>query len=89
MTKLVELIIIAQNIPYIEPQSENMDHWSSDELVFKSIYIALNNPVQIKAGLHICNQFPPLKLIYKSILNQYIKYFSNIQQQQSLQSANL
>ena len=87
MAKLVELIIIAQNIPYIEPQSENMDDWSSDELVFKSIYIALNNPVQIKAGLHICNQFPPLKLIYKSILNQYIKYFSN--RQQSLQSANL
>jgi|UniRef100_A0A6C0CXV8 hypothetical protein len=87
MAKLVELIIIAQNIPYIEPQSENMDEWTSDELVFKSIYIALNNPVQIKAGLHICNQFPPLKLIYKSILNQYIKYFSN--RQQSLQSANL
>jgi hypothetical protein len=87
MAKLVELIIIAQNIPYIEPQSENMDDWSSDELVFKSIYIALNNPVQIKAGLHICNQFPPLKLIYKSILNQYIRYFSNLQQ--SLQSANL
>lgn len=56
MTKLAELIIIAQNIPYIEPQSENMDEWSSDELVFKSIYIALSNPVQIKAGLHICNQ---------------------------------
>ena len=87
MAKLVELIIIAQNIPYIEPQSENMDEWTSDELVFKSIYIALNNPVQIKACLHICNQFPPLKLIYKSILNQYIKYFSN--RQQSLQSANL
>ena len=87
MTKLVELIIIAQNIPYIEPQSENMDEWSSDELVFKSIQIALNNPVQIKAGLHICDQFPPLKLIYKSILNQYIRYFSNLQQ--SLNSANL
>lgn len=87
MTKLPELIIIAQNITYIEPQLTNMDEWSSDELVFKSIYIALNNPVQIKAGLHICNQFPPLKLIYKSILNQYIRYFSN--RQQSIQSANL
>lgn len=87
MAKLLELIIIAQNIPYIEPQSENIDDWTSDELVFKSIYIALNNPVQIKAGLHICNQFSPLKLIYKSILNQYIRYFSN--RQQSIQSANL
>lgn len=78
MTKLVELILIAQNIPYVEPNSQTIDNWTSDELVFKSIHIALNNPVQIKAGLHICDQFPPLKLVYKSILNQYIKYFSNL-----------
>lgn len=87
MTKLAELIIIAQNITYIEPNSTNMDEWSSDELVFKSIQIALNNPVQIKAGLHICDQFPPLKLIYKSILNQYIKYFT--QKNMSLNSVSL
>jgi hypothetical protein len=87
MTKLAELIIIAQNIPYVDPTSTNMDEWSSDELVFKSIQIALNNPVQIKAGLHICDQFPPLKLIYKSILNQYIKYFNA--RQQSLKCASL
>ena len=87
MTKLAELIIIAQNIPYVEPSSLNMEQWTSDELDFKSIHIALHNPVQIKAGLHICDQFPPLKLIYKSILNQYIKYFNA--RQQSLNSANL
>lgn len=87
MTKLIELIIIAQNINYIEPQSLNMDEWSSDELVFKSIHMALNNPIQIKAGLHFCQQFPPLKLIYKNILNQYIKYFT--QRNESLNSNNL
>jgi len=87
MTKLAELIIIAQNIPYIEPSSSNMEQWTSDELVFKCIDIALHNPVQIKAGLYVCEQFPPLKLIYKSILNQYIKYFTA--RQQSLNCASL
>lgn len=87
MTKLLELIIIAQNTPYIAPNSENVEDWTSDELVFKSIQLALNSPVQIKAGLHICDQFPPLKLIYKSILNQYIKHFTL--RQQSLNSATL
>jgi len=35
----------------------------------------LNNEVQIKAGLYICSLFPPLKLVYKSILRGYIVYF--------------
>lgn len=37
MTKLEELIILAQNIPYIEPISQKLDEWSSDELIYKSI----------------------------------------------------
>lgn len=85
MTKLIELVIIAQNINYIEPQSTNSDEWSLDELTFKAIKMALDNPLQIKAGLAICDQFPPLKLIYKSILNQYIKYYTKLNQ--SLNSA--
>jgi hypothetical protein len=78
MVKLEELIIIAQNINYIEPTSTNIDEWNNDELVYKSIQIALQNVVQIKAGLYICNMFPQLKLIYKSILSSYIKYFNKL-----------
>ena len=76
MTKLEEMIIIAQNIPYIEPTSTNIDEWTSMELLHKSIHIALQNNIQIRAGLYICNQFPPLKIIYKSILSGYIKQFT-------------
>jgi hypothetical protein len=85
--KLVELIAYAKTINYVEPSCENSDEWSHDELVFKSIKIALDSDIQIKAGLHICNQFPPLKIIYKSILRQYINYFTslNLQQQQQHQ----
>jgi hypothetical protein len=87
MTKLIELVVIAQNITYIAPTNPDIEQWSSNELLFECIHIALHNPVQIKAGLHICDQFPPLKLIYKSILNQYIKYFNA--RQQSLNSGSL
>jgi len=87
MTKLIELVVIAQNIPYITPTNPDIEQWSSNELLYECIHIALHNPIQIKAGLHICDQFPPLKLIYKSILNQYIKHFS--QKQQSILSASL
>ena len=76
--KLIELIVYAKTINYIEPSSQNSDEWSHDELVFKSIKIALDNDIQIKAAIHICNQFPPLKIIYKSILRQYIDYFTSL-----------
>jgi hypothetical protein len=79
MTKLEDLIIIAQNTPYIEPTIENIDEWSSEELLYKSINIALHNVIQIKAALYICSIFPPIKLIYKSILNGYIKHFTTTQ----------
>ena len=78
MTKLEELMIIAQNIPYIEPSSQNSDEWTSDELIYKSIHISLHNEIQIRAGLHMCNKFPPLKLVYKHILSGYIKFFKDL-----------
>jgi len=78
MTKLVELIAIAENIPYIAPINPNIDDWTSDELLYESIHIALVNRVQIRSALNICNTFPPLKLVYKSILTQYIRYFTDI-----------
>ena len=78
MTKLEEMIILAQHISYREPTNTNIDEWTSMELIHKSIHIALQNNIQIRAGLYMCNQFPPLKLIYKSILSGYIKHFTNL-----------
>ena len=78
MTKLIDLISIAENIPYFAPENPNIDEWTSDELLYESIHIALVNGVQIRSALNICNTFPPLKLIYKSILSRYIKYFTDM-----------
>ena len=78
MTKLVDMISIAYNIRYTAPSNPNVDEWTSDELLYKSIHIALVNDIQIRSALNICETFPPLKLIYKSILSKYIKYFTNL-----------
>lgn len=85
MVNLVEMIQHAQSIPYISPNSENIDNWTNEEVLYKSIEIALHNQIQIKAGLYITSVFPPLKLIYKSILKQYINHFTklNIERQNS------
>jgi hypothetical protein len=85
MAKLVDLIAIAQNIPYIVPSNQNVDDWNSDELLYESIHIALVNGIQIRAALNICNTFPPLKLIYKSILSRYIKHFNEMYNQSQIQ----
>ena len=76
MTKLVDMIAIAYTVHYIAPSNSNVDDWTSDELLYKSIHIALINDIQIRSALNICETFPPLKLIYKSILSKYINYFT-------------
>ena len=76
MTKLVDMIAFAYTVHYVAPSNPNADEWTSDELLYKSINIALLNNIQIRTALNICETFPPLKLIYKSILTKYIKYFT-------------
>ena len=76
MTKLVDMIAIAYTVHYTDPLNPNVDEWTSDELLYKSINVALVNDVQIRSALNICETFPPLKLIYKSILAKYIKHFT-------------
>jgi hypothetical protein len=76
MTKLVDMIAFARTIQYREPRNSIVDEWTSDELLYKSIHIALVNDIQIRSALNICESFPPLKFIYKSILTKYIKHFT-------------
>jgi len=76
MTKLVDMIALAYTVHYVAPSNPNVDEWTSDDLLYKSIHIALVNDIQIRSALNICETFPPLKLIYKSILTKYIKHFT-------------
>ena len=85
MTKLVDMIALAYMVHYVAPSNPNVDEWTSDDLLYKSIHIALVNDIQIRSALNICEIFPPLKLIYKSILSRYIKYFTNLDTELEIQ----
>ena len=85
MTKLVDMIAFAYTVHYVAPSNPNVDEWTSDDLLYKSIHIALVNDIQIRSALNICDTFPPLKLIYKSILTKYIKHFTNLDTELEIQ----
>jgi hypothetical protein len=81
MTKLVEMVAIAEQIPYIPPTNTNVDEWTNDEMLYESIHIGLVNSIQVRTALNMCNTYPPLKLIGKSILRKYIKHFIDLYNQ--------
>ncbi len=73
---LDELIIFAKTINYIPP-NKGIEQWSDEECSFGSLAIALQNPVQIRSFKGICKMLPPLTLIFKQRLKNYIKMFIN------------
>ena len=81
MSKLVEMIAIAEKIPYIPPTNSNEDEWTKEEMLYESIHISLVNKIQVRTALNMCNTYPPLKLIGKSILRKYIKHFLGLYNQ--------
>ena len=85
MTKLVDMIALAYTVHYVAPSNPNVDEWTSDDLLYKWIHIALVNAIQIRSALNICDTFPPLKLIYKSNLTRYIKHFTNLDTEMEIQ----
>jgi len=81
---LDELICFAKSVEYKEPDKP-LEEWTDDECSFGSLSIALKNPVQIKSFKGICNMLPPLTLIFKQRLKNYIKmFFINKNQKQIL-----
>lgn len=73
---LDELIIFAKTLNYIPP-NKDIEQWSDEECSFGSLAIALQNPVQIRSFKGICKMLPPLTLIFKQRLKNYIKMFFN------------
>lgn len=81
MSKLVEMITIAERIPYIPPTNSNVDEWTNEEMLYESVHIGLVNKIQVRTALKMCNTYPPLKLIGKNILRKYIKHFTDLYNQ--------
>lgn len=73
---LLELLELSKQVYYVDPNLPE-ENWSNNEIIFKAINISINSPIQVKAGLIMCDMFPPIKIIFKTIIRRYIKYFSN------------
>lgn len=71
---LLQLLDIAKNVHYNDPELPQ-DEWNQDEIMYKAIAIALDNPIQIRAALIMIDMFSPLKLVFKSIIRRYIKQY--------------
>ena len=76
--KMEELIYIAQQCKYVEPDGE-MTTWSDDDAVLAGTYQFITNPLFIRICGMVCKTLPPIKIIIKQNLRTYItKYQTKV-----------
>ena len=75
--KVNELIEVAKKIKYIAPNKE-VNEYNEDEVCYGSISIIINNDVLIRGMNDTFKYFPPLKLLLKTNLKNYIEYMVNL-----------
>ena len=73
---LVQLLELAKQVNYVDPNSEE-SQWNDHEVIYKAINLSINSPIQVRAALIMCDMFPPLKIIFKTIIRRYIKHYAH------------
>ena len=66
--KFLNLVQACQEVQY-RPKTEPKKDW---DYIYESIWIGLQNDVQVKALLILTKMFYPLKIIAKLILKEYL-----------------
>lgn len=74
--KLTELMVYAKKFEYINPGT-NEETWSTEEIYYAALYETLHSKYQIRASEIICGIFPPLKLLFKNTIRNYIKVMTH------------
>ena len=74
--KIEKLEVIAKSMDYIQRQEEQL--WDDNDYINAAIHILLHDRLLWKAMHIILNMFPPVKLVYKSVLNTYIKKMAKL-----------
>ena len=72
--KFDELIYLAKHVSYIKPDKE-YESWTEDEILFHAMYLGINNNIQMDSIIITCKAYPPVKLIAKEKLRQYIQNY--------------
>ena len=75
MSKLENLIVIAQQLEYVPPSTQE-DQWEMFDVIFAAINVAMHNPIQIRACLILSKKFTFFRMINSTILKKYIKRFA-------------
>jgi len=75
--KVNELIEIAKKIKYIAP-NKVVNEYNEDDVCYGSIFIIIHNEVLIRGMNDSFKYFPPLKLLLKTNLKNYIEYMVNL-----------
>jgi len=72
--KLVELLDLSTRADYKLPDKD-FSEWGRDDVFEYSTCKVLSDEVLIKASLLLCDMVPPVKMLFKGRLRDYIKKF--------------
>lgn len=75
MASLKDIIKKAQGITYKKPRKRDSELLDNEVINF-SIYKFVNDDIFVKSCLILCNRFPPLSFVVRTILNQYINLYN-------------
>lgn len=78
--KIEKLEVIAKNLTYMENRPE--EEWDDNAYIHSSIHNVLHNRVLWKTIHILMRMFPPVKLVYKMVIQGYIKKMSELNNQQ-------
>ena len=74
--KIEKLEVIAKNLTYMEDRPQ--EDWDDNAYIHSSIHTLLNDKVLWKTIHIIMRMFPPVKLVYKMVVQGYIKKMSEL-----------
>jgi hypothetical protein len=77
--KIEKLEVIAKNLTYMEHRPE--EEWDDNAYIHSSIQNVLHNKILWKTIHILMRMFPPVKLVYKMVIQGYIKKMSELNNQ--------
>ena len=72
-----QLIIVAGRVEFHMREVNNTDDYNDDEVVWLATYKLITDPIMQRVSNFAIYNFPPLKLLIKKNLREYIVYFTN------------
>lgn len=69
---MTQLFVLAKQVQYVPP-SYPLNEWTTEDIYFGALKETIESQYQVMASEIVCGTFPPLKLLLKKTLRNYIK----------------